>query len=419
LKKIGPFLKLEKDKLTIQYTGPGNQYQDVGSIRSDAAFSATSVIDYFEIKVLSAGKRNMIMIGITSEHEFVSTKHPGWDPNSYGYHSADGRIYSSGRHGKLYGPTYEEGDVVGCGINYYKKEIFFTRNGIHLGPAYTGFQNLRYFPTIGLHSPNERVTANFIGPFQYDVRSAIEEVRLKIAEEINQIPISVPTINELLRDYLYYEGYTESLASFEKMANLAPKQISDTLVKRRQVCSLIEQGQTHDALNTLIKYFPEALHTNLHVIFRIQCQCFVELIKKGQIFEAVEWARRYLSGYLVKSEDDQMNVSNGPSNDIVDDLDGLPETKIRKLDLSKSDEHLLLETVGLLAYESPNDSPLKYLLEDDKRQELSNDVNKLILESQKQEAYSALERSYMQLAICRDMLSHEALGCGDALKFNL
>ncbi len=46
-----------------------------------------------------------------------------------------------------------------------------------------------------------------------------------------------------------------------------------------------------------------------------------------------------------------MNVSNGPSNDIVDDLDGLPETKIRKLDLSKSDEHLLLETVGLLAYE--------------------------------------------------------------------
>jgi hypothetical protein len=28
--KIGPFLKLEKDKLTIQYTGPGNQYQDVG-----------------------------------------------------------------------------------------------------------------------------------------------------------------------------------------------------------------------------------------------------------------------------------------------------------------------------------------------------------------------------------------------------
>jgi hypothetical protein len=28
--KIGPFLKLEKDRLTIQYTGPGNQSQDVG-----------------------------------------------------------------------------------------------------------------------------------------------------------------------------------------------------------------------------------------------------------------------------------------------------------------------------------------------------------------------------------------------------
>ncbi len=48
----------------------------------------------------------------------------------------------------------------------------------------------------------------------------MEEEKTKIIEDINQITLPVPTINELLRDYLYYEGYTNSLASFEKMTNL-------------------------------------------------------------------------------------------------------------------------------------------------------------------------------------------------------
>lgn len=45
------FLRLEKDQLTVRYKGPGNQHQDIGTIRSNRPFSCNSFIDYFEIYI--------------------------------------------------------------------------------------------------------------------------------------------------------------------------------------------------------------------------------------------------------------------------------------------------------------------------------------------------------------------------------
>ena len=30
-------------------------------------------------------------------------------------------------------PKFSKGDVIGCGISFFKREIFFTHNGIHNG----------------------------------------------------------------------------------------------------------------------------------------------------------------------------------------------------------------------------------------------------------------------------------------------
>ncbi|KAL0482807.1 Ran-binding protein [Acrasis kona] len=398
--KIGPFLKVEKDKLTVQYTGPGNQYQDVGSIRSNARLAAEGIIDYFEIRILNQGKRNTIMIGLTAENDFVSTKHPGWDSNGYGYQT-DGKIFNNSKHGKAYGPSYEAGDVVGCGLDYSKKELFFTKNGKHLGVAFSNLARLRFYPTVGLHSPNERIVANFVGPFKYDLESACEE-RTRIIESINETSQPVYTLNTLIRDYLYYEGYTESLSSFEQDLKIESKIPNEPLMKRREICSLIERGRVEEALKSLILHFPETVQLNpvsvpfnadlvtpQNILFRIHCQTFIEIIKNGDLLTAIEWARVNLGSYM---------------NDQT---------------LSSTEEKLFLDTVGLLAYETAVDSPSSYLLQDDKRSELSQDVNKLILKSLKQDAHSGLERIYMQLAVCKDMLGQESVGCGDVIKLNL
>lgn len=79
-------------------------------------------------------------------------------------------------------------------------------------------------------------------------------------------------------------------------------------------------------------------------MFRMHCQIFVERISRGEILEAVEWARRYLNGHAVREEKEE--TTNGVNHDMIDDIDSVARHK-----LSKYDEKLLLDTVGLLAYE--------------------------------------------------------------------
>lgn len=76
----------------------------------------------------------MIGVGFCSS-KVALTRIPGWEPESYAYHSDDGQIFSNTTSGKNYGPNYQTLDVVGCGVNFRTGTAFFTRNGCYLGQS--------------------------------------------------------------------------------------------------------------------------------------------------------------------------------------------------------------------------------------------------------------------------------------------
>jgi hypothetical protein len=76
------------------------------------------------------------MIGVGfSGPKVALTRIPGWEPDSYAYHSDDGQCFSNSTVGKAYGPKFTTLDVIGCGINFRTGTAFFTKNGHHLGES--------------------------------------------------------------------------------------------------------------------------------------------------------------------------------------------------------------------------------------------------------------------------------------------
>lgn len=72
---------------------------------------------------------------------------PGWQnkgSRSWGYHGDDGNLFDNNMMPREKHPsgTYGPGDVIGCGVDFAKETMFFTRNGETSGkPAAPGVRN--------------------------------------------------------------------------------------------------------------------------------------------------------------------------------------------------------------------------------------------------------------------------------------
>eukprot|EP00298_Acanthocystis_sp_HF-20_P013230 c20263_g1_i2.p1 GENE.c20263_g1_i2~~c20263_g1_i2.p1 ORF type:complete len:367 (+),score=126.51 c20263_g1_i2:24-1124(+) len=137
---------------------------------------------YYEITVIpDSGEINhfdCLSVGLANESFPLNRRQPGWTPGSFGYHSDDGHRFIGRGYGDEYGPSFGQGDTIGCGIclarpNGLERRIFFTKNGEFLGHiceiSETFTQPL--YPCLGV-SLRSAVTWN-LGeePFKYNLLS--------------------------------------------------------------------------------------------------------------------------------------------------------------------------------------------------------------------------------------------------------
>ncbi|ELR18968.1 SPRY domain containing protein [Acanthamoeba castellanii str. Neff] len=189
-------IHLSEDQLTVHldvdHTGDFNIVAN-GPLLPFPGIPGGQRVGYFEVSFNNAGPSRVASVGLAIPQ--YAQHHLGWVKGSFGYHGDDGFRFTNDNHllyacqGRKYYAGYGDGDVVGCGYNLDKNEIFYTQNGHYLGPAFTftpeeaaeyrsaddddnGELVLR--PSVGLARAHQDVTFNFgKRPFVFNIDAYI------------------------------------------------------------------------------------------------------------------------------------------------------------------------------------------------------------------------------------------------------
>ncbi|KAG2437400.1 hypothetical protein HXX76_006052 [Chlamydomonas incerta] len=349
-----------KDKLTVRYAGDARHNNDVGAIQANHPVPVNCTVFYYELTVLDGGISGKIAIGFADKN-FKLTRQPGWEVGSYGYHGDDGKKFIGSGMGEDYGPTFGAGDTVGAGIHLGRQELFFTKNGTKLKAAHRPVRGGLY-PTIGLHSKGEMVQLNFgARPFVFDLEGMLAEERAAQRAAVERIPVSPGTSHALVRQYLLYHGYADTLAAFDRAAGItaadssaaaaaAAENAASGLELRAELRRAIMAGDVDAALALLQARCPALLADagrfgDVH--FQLACQKYIELVRGGRVQEAVVFAQGTLA-----------------------QLRGVSAAAL---------ESPLRDVVALIAYQQPETSPLAHLLGQPQREAVSDAVNTAVL----------------------------------------
>eukprot|EP01128_Nolandella_sp_AFSM9_P010857 TRINITY_DN7574_c0_g1_i1.p1 TRINITY_DN7574_c0_g1~~TRINITY_DN7574_c0_g1_i1.p1 ORF type:complete len:353 (-),score=33.58 TRINITY_DN7574_c0_g1_i1:129-1187(-) len=153
------------------------------SIRANRPFlsyydysSSLSGREYFELVLVrnTVQFNRAIAIGISAKELPRYVSFLGWSRNSIAYHSDDGTIRSEN---VIAGEPFGTSDVVGCGIDWEKEEVFFTKNGVFQQAVKTKSLRCRdWYPAIGTMCIGDTVRVNFGSiEFAYDVNNYAQD----------------------------------------------------------------------------------------------------------------------------------------------------------------------------------------------------------------------------------------------------
>ncbi|KAL3086210.1 hypothetical protein niasHT_040002 [Heterodera trifolii] len=142
-----------------------------GPIQMPSAAGHIGII-YTEYRIINNGL--LLRIGLSTKEVPLDTM-LGLDRVSYGYANV-GKIQSKNANGNYAiisdnVPRFDTGDVVGCGLNWPTRQVFFTKNGQRLDNTnlYIDEHTADFYPTVSMFSHGATVEANFGPNFQYDV----------------------------------------------------------------------------------------------------------------------------------------------------------------------------------------------------------------------------------------------------------
>jgi len=198
----------------------------------------------------------------------------------------------------------------------------------------------------------------------------------------------VGDVNSIIRNYLLHYGYEDTLKSFEATCGgMKSEPAHNTLSNRKKLRKLILNGEIESALTMVSQLYPTLLQKFPSTVFALQCQLFIEWIKRTKFEEAIQCAQASLSTFRGK--------------------------------LSEQEDKTLQDVLGLLAYENPEQSPLGHLLHIQHREAVADEVNQAILAvEQVNMSQCTLEALLRQLVVTHNVLREESGGMGEKFEIS-
>lgn len=236
---------------------------------------------YYEVEVLTELDIADISIGIALDSDKILADLPGMERDTFGYHGKSGRFISRGEmHYSRMTYTHEEkfgcGDIVGCGVNLFEENIFFTKNGVLFDNAFWQICKSDFernpVPIIGMSDYN-RIKTNFgftREPFVFDITNYVlnckDEVRHSVAAKNGQD--MRPVANQLIARYFQQMGMAKAFSGFNK--DLRKNAVDGSMERRSLLKRLLYKNDIDGALECLRRHFPDILK-NENLTFELHC----------------------------------------------------------------------------------------------------------------------------------------------------
>ena len=165
-------------------------------------------------------------------------------------------------------------------------------------------------------------------------------------EKIQDLRTPRNEMNRLVMDYLVTEGFKQAAEKFKLEAKLQIDIPLSGLDERIRIREAVQNGDIARAICLTNDFNPEILDTRPHLLFHLQQQRLIELIRCGDIDAAVDFAQN------------QMAEQGKENPKFLEELE---------------------RTMALLAFDNAEDSPFGELLDLSQRQKVASELNAALL----------------------------------------
>lgn len=286
--------------------------------------------------------------------------------------------------GHPFGPTYSEGDVIGCGVNFVRKRVFFTKNGSYIGDkTYPLCQsNDALYAAFGMKSAGECGMANFgsVG-FAFDIDSYIHSQQIQYSEEmackIDRSLLDPPVVPLLVLKHLVHMGCEQSVRKFYRAAfgvfEADPRvpfseaglvKLLERSKMRRRFVDMVLKGEIQACLDALAIQYPALLLHNADLDFLLHSRLFVEAV-------------------IEANESDFSSIFK---------LGQVLEEKLQYVASNPEFQMISRDALALIAYKDVRDSPSAYLLSDHHSSLVASALEDALLREDEMSVYSPLEK---------------------------